>query len=298
MHAPAPRPTAKTRPKPALEQPLADDRHEIEWESLLIACFGATCALLMWLIFGALTGLGKLSSWIFPVAVIIALIGAVVGLTRAAIALWTLTALSVVAFCVVAMTPFVTSILPTSALVRRDNLPANRLDAVIVLSGGITPDGLLMPEPLDRLLTGLELMRDGVAPVLVVTEPQRSRNGVTAAADQARLRALVARPFAMLTVDSVHTTHDEAVNSWRLLQPRGALHVAVVTSPLHTRRACATFEKVGFSVTCVPAISRVYSVRIASNGAERLVLFREWLYERAAWIEYRARNWVPEPASR
>jgi uncharacterized SAM-binding protein YcdF (DUF218 family) len=297
MHAPAPRPRAQARSKPTLASPPADDRHEIEWDSLLIAGFGATCALLIWLIFGALTDLGKLSSWIFPMAVLIALIGAVVGLTRAAIVLWILTALSVLAFCVVAMTPFVTSILPTSALVRRDNLPANQLDAVIVLSGGITPDGLLKPEPLDRLLTGLELMRDGIAPVLVVTGPH-GRHGVTAAADQARVRALVARPFAMLTVDSVFTTRDEAVNSWRLLQPRGALHVAVVTSPLHTRRACATFEQVGFSVTCVPAVSRVYSVRFADTGADRLVLFREWLYERAAWIEYHARGWAVDPASR
>jgi uncharacterized SAM-binding protein YcdF (DUF218 family) len=299
MYAPAPRPTADMRTTPAREPPpMREDRHEIEWESLLIAGFGAACALLLWLICGALTGLGKLSSWIFPVAVIVALIGAVVGLTRAAIALWILTALSIVAFCIVAMTPFVTTILPTSALVRRDNLPANRLDAVIVLSGGITPEGLLMPEPLDRLLSGLELMRDGIAPVLVVTEPERSGHAVTAAADQARIRALVARPFAMLAVDSVHTTHDEAVNSWRLLQPRGAFHVAVVTSPLHTRRACATFEKVGFLVTCVPAVSRAYSVRFADTGVERLVLFREWLYERAAWIEYRARHWVPDPVSR
>jgi uncharacterized SAM-binding protein YcdF (DUF218 family) len=115
---------------------------------------------------------------------------------------------------------------------------------------------------------------------------------VTAAPDQLRLRALVARPFSMLMVDSVHTTHDEAVNAWRLLRPRGATRIAVVTSPLHTRRACATFEEVGFSVTCVPAISRVYSVENADNGLDRLVVFREWLYERAALVEYRARRWV------
>jgi uncharacterized SAM-binding protein YcdF (DUF218 family) len=96
----------------------------------------------------------------------------------------------------------------------------------------------------------------------------------------------------MLKVDSVHTTRDEAVNAWRLLSPRGASRVAVVTSPLHTRRACAAFEQVGFTVTCVPAVSRVYSVNAADTGADRLVLFREWLYERAAWIEYRARGWV------
>jgi uncharacterized SAM-binding protein YcdF (DUF218 family) len=166
------------------------------------------------------------------------------------------------------------------------------------LSAGTTPDGLLMPEPLDRLLTGLSLMRDSLAPVLVVTEPRQSNRPVSAAPDQARVRALVARPFPMLMVDSVHTTHDEAVNAWKLLRPRGATRVAVVTSPLHTRRACATFEEVGFAVTCVPAVSRVYSVDAADDGSDRLALFREWLYERAAWAEYRARGWVTDAATR
>jgi uncharacterized SAM-binding protein YcdF (DUF218 family) len=296
--APAPTPTSSPNPPPLERGVTPSSSNDIDWQSLLIAGFGATCALLTWLVVGALTGLGKVPSLLFPGAVLVALVGAVVGLTRAAVVLWVLTAAALVAFCTIAMTPFVTRVLPTSTMVRRDNLPAQPLDAVVVLSGGITPDGMLAPEALDRLLTGLALMRDSVAPVLVVTEPRRSRQGVTAAADQARVRALVARPFPMLMVDSVHTTRDEAVNAWRLLQARNATKIAVVTSPLHTRRACATFEQVGFVVTCVPAISRVYSVTGADNGSDRLTLFREWLYERAAWFEYRARGWLPTPRTR
>lgn len=279
----------KPRPRVAADaRPTAD----AAWESLILAGFGATCALLTWLIIGALTGLGKVPALLFPTAILIALAGAVLGLTRAAIALWLTAAAAILAFCVIAMTPFVTTLLPTAALVRNDKMPARPLDAVIVLSVGITPDSLLNPEAVDRLLTGLALMRDSVAPTLVVTEPRRSRDGVTAAPDQARLRALVTRPFPMLMVDSVRTTRDEATQSWRLLSPRRATHVAVVTSPLHTRRACATFEQIGFNVTCVPAVSRVYSVNGADTGQDRLVLFREWLYERAAWAEYRMRGWV------
>jgi uncharacterized SAM-binding protein YcdF (DUF218 family) len=290
--APPPIPSAPAPPAPRHRVTPPPSGNDIDWQSLLIAGFGATCALLTWLIIGALTGLGKMPSLLFPSAVLVALVGAIVGLTRAAIALWVSTGAALVAFCIIAMTSFVTSVLPTSSMVRQDKLPAEPLDAVVVLSGGITADGLLASEALDRLLTGLALMRDSVAPVLVVTEPRRSAQGVTAAADQERLRALVARPFPMLKVDSVHTTRDEAMNAWRLLQPRNATRVAVVTSPLHTRRACATFERVGFAVTCVPAVSRVYSVTGADTGSERLTLFREWLYERAAWMEYRARGWV------
>jgi uncharacterized SAM-binding protein YcdF (DUF218 family) len=253
---------------------------------------GAVCAVLAWLAFGALTGVGKVPSLLYPIAIFVALIGGLVALTPARRVLWSTTAVVIGAFCVIAMTPFVTLVLPAKTLVRDDPLPTRELDAVIVLSGGITPDSLLLPEALDRLLTGLALMRDSVAPILVVTQPRRTNDGVSAAPDQARLRALVSRPFLMLTVDSVQTTHDEAVGAWRMLRPRGATRVAVLTSPLHTSRACASFERVGFAVTCVAAVSRVYSVKHADSGQDRLALFRAWLYERAAWSEYRWRGWV------
>lgn len=263
-----------------------------------IAALGATCAALAWLAVGALTGVGKVDSLLFPLALAAAVIGAVLAVTRVAALLWVTTILAFLAFGLITLTPFVTSMLPTRTLVRSDKLPNEPLDAVIVLSGGITPDSLLAPEALDRLLSGLALMRDSVAPVLVVTEPRRGDDGVSAAPDQARVRALVSRPFPTWGVDSVHTTRDEAVNGWRLLGPRGSRRVAVVTSPLHTKRACAVFERVGFVVTCVPAVVRAYSLTGATTPQERLALFRAWLYERAAWIEYRQRGWVVSPATR
>jgi uncharacterized SAM-binding protein YcdF (DUF218 family) len=284
MHA-NPRPT--TRPSPLQARWGTIDR-----TALLRAGFGASCGVLAWLAVGALTALGKAPSLLFPTMIVVALISAILASTRAAMIVWIGTALAIVAFCVVALTPFTTTLLPTRSMVRSDKLYRDSLDAVIVLSGGITGDSLLMEEALDRLLTGLALMRDSVAPVLVVTQPRRPQDGATAAPDQARLRALVTRPFPMLTVDSVHTTRDEATGSWRLLGGRGATRVAVVTSPLHTSRACATFERVGFRVTCVPAVSRAYSVDKARSGQERLTLFRAWFYERSAWVEYRARGFV------
>jgi len=269
----------------------ASPRWSLDTQARLRACLGAACALLAWLALGELTGVGKTPSLLYPLAVVATLLGALVALTRAALLVWIATAAALALFCIVALTPLVTTVLPRKDLIRNDALPKAPLDAVVVLSGGITPDSLLMTEAVDRLLTGLALMRDSVAPVLVVTRPRRP-GGATAAPDQARLRALVARPFPMITVDSVHTTHDEAVRARALLRPRGVTRIAVVTSPLHTARGCATFERVGFTVTCVSAVSRAYSVDHADSDADRLVLFRAWLYERAAWVEYRERGWV------
>src|SRR5436853_7500373 len=110
MHAPETRPRVPTSPS-------SDDA--VDWQALLLAGFGATCALLTWLVVGALTGLGKVPSLLFPSAMLVALVGAVVGLTRAAVVLWVLTAAALVAFCTIAMTSFVTRVLPTSAMVPR-----------------------------------------------------------------------------------------------------------------------------------------------------------------------------------
>lgn len=272
--------------------------HRFDREQLALAALGATVSALTWVAAGVLTGLGKLQSLIIPGAAVAAVVGIPLALTRLRTIIWGIAALVIAAFLLVALTPFVSAVLVPRALVRADSLPKEPLDAVVVLSGGITQDSLLLPEALDRLLSGLALMNRGVGRALVVTEPRRGGDGATAARDQRSLRQLVDRPFEMLAVDSVHTTHDEAIGAWRLLHPRRMTRVAVVTSPLHTTRACSTFERAGFSVTCVPAVTRAYVIDDPDGADDRLALFRDWLYERAALIEYRERGWLAAPARR
>src|ERR1051325_11687213 len=87
MHAPQRQPIVTPASPPG--------NGDVEWESLLMAAFGATCALIGWLIIGALTGVGKAPTLLFPIAILAVLVGAVVGLTRAAIVLWVLSGLAV-----------------------------------------------------------------------------------------------------------------------------------------------------------------------------------------------------------
>jgi hypothetical protein len=62
---------------------------------------------------------------------------------------------------------------------------------------------------------------------------------------------------------------------------------------LHTRRACATFEAVGFRVVCVPATVRGSGLFPGSFAEERFRDFRSWLYETFATDSYRRRGWIP-----
>lgn len=93
-------------------------------------------------------------------------------------------------------------------------------------------------------------------------------------------------------VRGVRSTRDEALQFVALGRTHGWQRIAVVTSPLHTRRACRTFEVAGLPVSCVPARSRGYSLRWLGGTHARLNVFREVLYETLGTLWYSYRGWV------
>jgi uncharacterized SAM-binding protein YcdF (DUF218 family) len=182
---------------------------------------------------------------------------------------------------------------PVHSLIRRDSIPTERLDAVIVLSSSVSADSLLDPIAVERLLTGLALFRDNGARLLVTTRSAvPGSNRLESDSDRRRLVDLAADTGRWHAVGPVATTRDEAVRTAALLLPLEQKRVAVVTSPLHTRRACRAFEKVGFQVTCVPADEREYTVNTFNASTTRLHATADWLYERLALLEYRIRGWI------
>jgi len=183
---------------------------------------------------------------------------------------------------------------PVHAMIRRDSIPAERLDAVIVLSSSVNADSLLDPVAVERLLTGLALFRDNGARLLVTTRSAVSESDrrLESDTDRRRLIDLAADTGRWHAVGPVSSTRDEAVRTAALLLPLEQKRVAVVTSPLHTRRACRTFEKVGFQVTCVPADERLYTVYTFNSSTTRLRATADWLYEEMAMLKYRLHGWM------
>jgi uncharacterized SAM-binding protein YcdF (DUF218 family) len=193
---------------------------------------------------------------------------------------------------VVGMTPLMSIVV--TRWIRADSLPATPLDAVVVLSSSVTSGGTLNETGTDRLVMGLELMRRGVAPRLFTTRVTVRALGmsITTDADQARLVAVAGFTPQWTQVGESQSTHDEASAVDRRLRALDANRVAVVTSPMHTRRACATFEALGMRVTCVPALERAEQTRRPRSSRDRLGAFKAYLYERLAWWLYRRRGWV------
>ncbi|HLE55639.1 MAG TPA: YdcF family protein [Rhodothermia bacterium] len=219
-------------------------------------------------------------------------VGILVGVTRWRVVLQaTVVALSVLVI-VVAFTPVVVE--PARSLIRVDPLPA-RADAIVVLAGGTSDDGLILPQATDRLLKGLELLNRGVAPTLILSREADSIGTrlVTSRDDHERIVSLVrdARPkvvFPGLT----HSTRDEAMRVATLFRARGWKRVVVVTSPLHTRRACGTFEKLGIVVSCAAAESREIALNTLKKPEDRVRAFQIWLYETAGTLRYRQLGWL------
>lgn len=232
-----------------------------------------------------LTRRGEIS-FLLPAAII----GALLGATRLRPLLWIGAGILTLLSLLVAYTPLVRGI--SQPLIRRD--PVTRVDAIAALSAGVTPEGWLKSESLDRLLTAVALQRNQVAPFLMVSR-ERARFGdqmISDSLDLAGIVALTSSAAAVTFVDSIFTTRTEALQMKRIADARGWRRIAVVTSPLHTRRACATFEAVGFQVVCVPAALRGSGLDARSIPDDRFRGFRSWLYEIFATDSYRRRGWI------
>jgi uncharacterized SAM-binding protein YcdF (DUF218 family) len=178
------------------------------------------------------------------------------------------------------------------AYVRNDPIPSAPVDAIMVLSASVTTDGHLSVDGADRLLGGLDLYRRGVAPRLIVSRVTNATNHEPSDLGQQRLYQATGLQPEVYVVDSVGTTRLEAVRAWDLARAKGWRRIVVITSPIHTRRACATFAKVGFDVVCRMSPDRSVSIWSLLDGEERLRAFGAWLYEALGWREYRWRDWV------
>lgn len=213
------------------------------------------------------------------------LLGGVVAQTRLyRVLLWSTVALLLL-LGVISFTNIIAK--PARSLARIDPIPRNA-DAIVVLSGGLTNDGFMAQQGSDRLRKGLELMKTHVAPVLVVTRERASseRRPISATRDQNEFIALVGVDSVLQTY-WVTSTRDEAERVKAIALTKGWRRIVVVTSPFHSRRACATFEKVGLIVSCIPADSRDVSMIRMSSPRDRVGAFALWLYELAGTVRYR-----------
>jgi len=132
-------------------------------------------------------------------------------------------------------------------------------DAVVVLSGGIRGEPqtgtttILGTHSLDRLVCGMRLVRNGAAPILVVSGGAGHPFGpAKPEADTMREFAIEfgIPPSAILTEGRSRTTVGNAVEVRRLLP--NTRRIVLVTDASHLPRSAAVFRKQGFDVAPYP----------------------------------------------
>jgi len=180
-------------------------------------------------------------------------------------------------------------------LVRAD--PIAPADAVLVLGSRLQKDSDLTPQAESRLLRALELLAEGHAPRLILTEQPPAH--VLYATSARRLMKSFQLDRELVTVGPTHNTHDEALAVAELCRSRGWTRLLVVTSPTHTGRACPTVERQGIAVVCVPAVETRFDLETLDRPLERIALFSQVLHERLGGWVYRRRGWIGSgPTSR
>jgi hypothetical protein len=117
-----------------------------------------------------------------------------------------------------------------------------------VNASSIYPTGELSSTAMSRVLHGVELVAEHQTPALVLSDLKRPYPSY-AGATKAMLENL-GITAEVQTVGGNLNTRDEALALARLCNERGWKSVLVVTSPYHTRRACAAVGLV--SVVCSP----------------------------------------------
>jgi len=217
---------------------------------------------------------------------VIALLGALLWLTPLRRLVGATVGLLVVLWLVVAFTPL-TSWLGRD-LVRRD--PVQDADAVFVFASRIQEDGDPTTDAMSRLLKGVELVAEGRAPRLLVSEVPPPA-GAYAPLARAWLDAF-ARRGEVVSVGRILNTRQEAVAVARVCRERGWTRVLAVTSPTHSRRAAAALESEGLTVIAVPSIETRFDLENLHWPGDRREAFSAIAHERLGLVYYRRKGWV------
>ena len=182
-------------------------------------------------------------------------------------------------------------------------------DAVVLLGGSLDPSpdevgGLHLTKAADRIITALEVIRLGKAPVLVCGGSGIAMDGAMKIEADLFKQALTERRVPVPEIISLglcFDTHDEAARTRALATQRGWRRVLLVTSASHLPRAVATFRGAGLEVVPVPCnfMTRKtpgsWPARTAIPGYYGFEKTSVWLHEKIGWWEYRRRGWLAAP---
>jgi len=233
-------------------------------------------------LFSLISFWGDRSPWVPAIAAL----GALVWVTRLRSTLIVCTGLLAALWLAVVFTPLTRWL--ARDLVRRDVVV--EADAIYVLSSGLQADGELTTTAMSRLVHGFELMASERAPRLIVADlpdPYASYGPVAR-----EMMASLGVEGELIVLGPVTRTRDEALMVASLFRERGFERLILVTSPVHSSRASATFEREGLTVLSSPSVETKWDLETLERSDDRVSGFGAVLHERVGLRYYRLRGWM------
>ena len=248
-----------------------------------------------WLV-GAMVGLIAIELGLFslisyqgdrtPWVPVIAALGALAWLTRLRTALVASAGLLAALWLAVVFTPLTPWL--ARGLVRSDAVA--EADAIYVLASGIQADGDLTSSAFSRLVHGFELMASERAPRLIVADLPDPYPSYARVARE--MMASLRVDGELMVLGPVSRTRDEAVTVAALFRERGFERLILVTSPTHSRRASASFEREGLTVFSSPSVETQWDLETLDRSDDRVGGFGAVIHERVGIWFYRMRGWM------
>lgn len=180
---------------------------------------------------------------------------------------------------------------------------APKADAVVVLGGIMNPSvhdtfGLSLTSAADRLVTGVELLRQKKVNALIM-----GGGATRGASEGSRIEQFVktwnVAQGEIIGLEACMNTREEAARVRSVLDQRKWTNVVLVTSAFHMPRAMATFEKAGISVRPLACDFEALPVMEGEVPAFRLVPIIDhiknltlYMHEVIGWYYYAARGWI------
>lgn len=193
-----------------------------------------------------------------------------------------------------------------------DPMPA--AEAIVVLGGSTRPQAPPRPwvevlESGDRVLYGVKLYQDGMAPLIVFSGGRINWKDAakrSEAEDMTEIALAMGVPERnILRENESLNTYQNAVNTAKLLQQRQIDTILLVTSAIHMPRSMAIFKHQGLNVTAAPtdywvSTASLAAMRGVSLGTflnvlpdtESLDFFTRALKEYIGLGIYRLRGWL------
>lgn len=193
--------------------------------------------------------------------------------------------------------------------------PVPAAEVIVVLGGSTRPKSPPRPwveilESGDRVLYGVKLYQEGVAPLLLfsggrISWKEQEGSG-SEAKDMAEVAQLMGVPDrAVMLENKSLNTYQNAVETAKLLKQRKIDKILLVTSAIHMPRSVAIFEKQGFTVTAAPTdywvsqglLDQMQGISLGTffnvlPDTEALHLFTKALKEYIGIGIYRLRGWL------